>query len=148
MCTVLPGKVFTIVNIKSILWNFAQLQTLESIINGLNEAYIKNLIKIPSVWQLTVGVMFNCFFTDIWKWATSLCFAGLSRCIRYLMGTENSEVDLQVQHTYCDQRPNSCAKSRQKSWKFSSSLFTVTSTALPWIFCFFKLTQPLTVPMV
>ncbi len=37
-------------------------------------------------------------------------------------------------------RLNSWAKSRQKS----SLLFAVTSTALPWDFYFFKLTQPLT----
>jgi len=41
--------------------------------------------------------------------------------------------------------PNSWTKSRQKSSEFSSLLFTVTSTALPWDFYFFKLTQPLTV---
>jgi hypothetical protein len=32
-----------------------------------------------------------------------------------------------------------------QSWEFSSLLFTVSSTALPWDFYFFKLTQPLTV---
>ncbi len=42
-------------------------------------------------------------------------------------------------------RPNSWTKSRQK---FSSLLFTVTSTALPWDFYFFKLTQPLPVSTV
>ncbi len=43
-------------------------------------------------------------------------------------------------------RPN-WTKSRQKSksYEFSSLLFTVTSTALPWDFYFCKLTQPLTV---
>ncbi len=143
MCTVCRGKVFTVVNKKSILWNFAQLQTLECSFKRLNEAYIKNFIKIPSVWLLDNVNYF--FFIDILKWTTSLFFAGLSRCIKYLTGTENSEVDLQVQYTYCDQRPNSWAKSRQKSWKFSSLLFTVNSTALSWVFYFFKLTQPLTV---
>ncbi len=44
--------------------------------------------------------------------------------------------------------PNSWTKSRQKSQEFSSLLFTVTSTALPWDFYFFKLTQPLTVSTV
>ncbi len=40
-------------------------------------------------------------------------------------------------------------KSRQKSWEFSSLLFTVTSsTVLPWDFYYFKLTQPLTVSKV
>ncbi len=43
------------------------------------------------------------------------------------------------------QRLNSLTKSRQKSWEFSSLLFTVSSTALPWDFYFFKLTQPLRV---
>jgi hypothetical protein len=42
-------------------------------------------------------------------------------------------------------RPKSWTKSKQK---FSSLLFTVTSTALPWDFYFFKLTQPLTVSTV
>ncbi len=41
-------------------------------------------------------------------------------------------------------RPNSWTKSRQKSYEFFSLLFTVTSTALPWDFYFFKLTEPLT----
>jgi hypothetical protein len=41
------------------------------------------------------------------------------------------------------QRPNSWAKSRQNSSEFSCLLFTVTSTALPWDFYFFKLTQPI-----
>ncbi len=40
------------------------------------------------------------------------------------------------------QRPNSWTKSRQNFEEFSSCLFTVTSTALPWDFYFFKLTQP------
>ncbi len=40
-------------------------------------------------------------------------------------------------------RWNSWMKSRQK--KFSSLLFTATSTALPWDLYFFKLAQPLTV---
>ncbi len=39
-------------------------------------------------------------------------------------------------------------KSLQKSEEFSSLLFTVTATALPWDFYFFKLTQPLTVSSV
>ncbi len=39
--------------------------------------------------------------------------------------------------------PNSLMKSKQKSVEFSFLLFTVTSTALPCDFCFFKLTQPL-----
>ncbi len=43
--------------------------------------------------------------------------------------------------------PNSW-KSRQKSSEVSSLLFTATSTALPWDFCFYKLTQPLTVSTV
>ncbi len=38
---------------------------------------------------------------------------------------------------------NFLTKSRKKSTEFSSGLFTVTSTALPWDFYFFKLTQPL-----
>ncbi len=42
-----------------------------------------------------------------------------------------------------DLRPNAWTKSRRKSWEFSSLLFTVTPTALPWDFYFFKLTQPL-----
>ncbi len=42
-------------------------------------------------------------------------------------------------------RPNSWTKSRQKSSEFSSLKFTATSTALPWDFYFFKLTQPLTI---
>ncbi len=42
-------------------------------------------------------------------------------------------------------RPNSWTKSRQNSYEFSSLLLIVTSTALPWDFYFFKLTQPLTV---
>jgi hypothetical protein len=45
-------------------------------------------------------------------------------------------------------RPNSWTKSRQKSSEFPSLLFTVTSTALPGDFYFFKLTQPLTVSTV
>ncbi len=45
-------------------------------------------------------------------------------------------------------RPNSWTKSRQKSQEFSSLLFTVTSAAMPYDFCFFKLMQPLTVSMV
>jgi hypothetical protein len=49
------------------------------------------------------------------------------------------------QPTKTDQRPNSWTKSKQKCSEFSSLLFTATSTALPWDFCFFKLTQPLTV---
>ncbi len=44
-----------------------------------------------------------------------------------------------------NQRPNSWAKSWQKFLELSSSLFTVTYTALPWDFYFLKLTQPLTV---
>ncbi len=40
-------------------------------------------------------------------------------------------------------RPNSWTKFRQKSSEFSSLLFKVTSTALPWDFYFFKLMQPL-----
>ncbi len=43
------------------------------------------------------------------------------------------------------QRLNSLTKSRQKSWEFSSLLFTVSSTALPLDFYFFKLTQSLRV---
>jgi hypothetical protein len=43
------------------------------------------------------------------------------------------------------QRPNSWTKASQKCIEFSSLLFTVTSTALPWDFSFFKLAQPLTV---
>ncbi len=35
--------------------------------------------------------------------------------------------------------------SRQKSYAFSSLLLTVTATASPWDFYFFKLTQPFTV---
>ncbi len=46
------------------------------------------------------------------------------------------------------QRPNSWTKSRQKSLEWSSLLFSVTSTALPWDFYFFKLTQPLRVSTV
>ncbi len=42
------------------------------------------------------------------------------------------------------QRPSSGKKSTQKSYQFSSLLFTVISTALPGDFYFFKLTQPLT----
>jgi hypothetical protein len=42
-------------------------------------------------------------------------------------------------------RPNSLTKSRLKSQEFSSLLFTVTSTAVPRDFYFFKLMQPLTV---
>ncbi len=42
-----------------------------------------------------------------------------------------------------NQRPNSWTKSRQKSLEFSSLLFTVSSTALPWDLFFFKLTQSL-----
>ncbi len=45
-------------------------------------------------------------------------------------------------------RPNSWNKSRQKSPEFSSLLFTVSSTVLPWDFYFFKLKQPLTVSTV
>ncbi len=45
------------------------------------------------------------------------------------------------------QRPNSWTKSRQKSLEFSSLLFTNTSSALPWDFYFFKISQPLTVSM-
>ncbi len=45
------------------------------------------------------------------------------------------------------QSPNSWTKSRHKSSGFSFMLFTVTSTALPWDFYFFKLTQPLTVQL-
>jgi hypothetical protein len=45
-------------------------------------------------------------------------------------------------------RPNSWTKSRQKSEVFTSSLFKVTSTALPGNFYVFKLTQPLTVSTV
>jgi hypothetical protein len=41
--------------------------------------------------------------------------------------------------------PNSWAKSTQKSEELSSLLFTVTSTALPRDFYFFKLTESLTV---
>ncbi len=50
--------------------------------------------------------------------------------------------------TYIKLKPNSWTKSRQKSSAFSSLLFTVTSTALPWAFYFLKLTQPLTVSTV
>ncbi len=50
--------------------------------------------------------------------------------------------------TTCTLRPNSWMKSRQKSSEFSSLLFTVTSSALPKDFYFFKLTQPLTVSTV
>ncbi len=46
------------------------------------------------------------------------------------------------------QRPNSWTKSRKKAEEFSSLLFTVTYTALPWDFYFFKLTQPPTVSSV
>jgi|688.fasta_scaffold142034_1 hypothetical protein len=46
------------------------------------------------------------------------------------------------------QRPNSWTKSKQKSKEFSSLLFTVTFTALPWDFYFFKLSQPLNVSLV
>ncbi len=35
-----------------------------------------------------------------------------------------------------------------EGWAFSSLLFTVTSTTLPWDICFFKLTQPLAVSRV
>jgi hypothetical protein len=45
-------------------------------------------------------------------------------------------------------RPNSWTKSWHKSQDFSSLLFKVTYTALPWHFYFFKLTQPLTVSTV
>jgi hypothetical protein len=45
----------------------------------------------------------------------------------------------------CGLRPNSWTKSWQKSTEFSSLLFTVISTALPWDLYFFKLLQPLTV---
>ncbi len=45
-------------------------------------------------------------------------------------------------------RPNSWMKSRQKSSEFSSLLFTVTSTALPWDLNIFNLTQPLSVSTV
>ncbi len=46
------------------------------------------------------------------------------------------------------QRPNSWAKSRQKSEEFSSLLFANTYTALHWDFYFFKLSQHLTVSTV
>ncbi len=55
---------------------------------------------------------------------------------------------LYIMHTVQEEsilRPNSRTKSRQKSYEFSSLLFTVTSTALPWDLYFFKLTQPRTV---
>ncbi len=45
-------------------------------------------------------------------------------------------------------RLNSWTKYRQKSEEFSSLLFPVTSTALPWELYFFKLTQSLTVSTV
>ncbi len=45
----------------------------------------------------------------------------------------------------CVQRPNSWTNPRQKSWEYSSLLFTVTSPDMPWYLYFFKLTQPLTV---
>ncbi len=48
---------------------------------------------------------------------------------------------------YNGQRPNSWRKSIQKSLEFSSLLFTVTS-ALPWDFYFFKLTQSHTISRV
>ncbi len=44
---------------------------------------------------------------------------------------------------YCLWRLNSWKKSRQKSYEFSSLLFTVNSTALPWDLYFFKLMHPL-----
>ncbi len=51
-------------------------------------------------------------------------------------------------HHEADQRPHSWTKSIQQSSELSSLLFTVSSTALPWDFCFFQLTQPLTVSTV
>jgi hypothetical protein len=46
------------------------------------------------------------------------------------------------------QRLNFWPKTLQKSYGFSSLLFTVTSIALPRDFCFFKLMQPLSVSRV
>ena len=58
------------------------------------------------------------------------------------------EINGQPNKGWSVQRHNSLTKSIQKSSEFSSLLFKVTSTALPWDSYFFKLTQPLTVSRV
>ena len=58
------------------------------------------------------------------------------------------EINGQPNKGWSVQRHNSLTKSIQKSSEFSSLLFKVTSTALPWDLYFFKLTQPLTVSTV
>ncbi len=45
-------------------------------------------------------------------------------------------------------RPNSWMKSGQKSWNFLLAIHSHLSTALPWDFYFFTLSQPLTVSRV
>jgi hypothetical protein len=78
------------------------------------------------------------------------------RSVRYVSSYANSHVlknyDIIFQYLpifpFLFLRTNSWTFSRQKSSEFSALLFTITSTALPWDFHFFKLTQPLTVFIV
>ncbi len=82
---------------------------------------------------------FLCFSTT--GKTTDLCYNN-SPCSGTSYG---SEIYVKTQLGICCgvQRPNSWTKSKQKSQEFSSLLFKVISTALPWDFYFFKLTQPL-----